>query len=138
MTMTESTTNNHTENSCFFCDKKNFNETSVFGENESFYARRDDFPVSKWHAEIIIKKHIESFFDLTNDELIHFFNLLKQAKKIIQDKYSPDAFNIGINEWYAAGRTVHHLHIHIIPRYTGDVEHPRWWVRHIIPGKGNY
>lgn len=133
-----SKTSNNVSNDCFFCDKKNFNEKSLLWENDSFYARWDDFPVSKWHTEIIAKKHIESFFDLTNDELINFFNLLKQAKKIIQKKYSPDAFNIGINEWYAAWRTIHHLHIHIIPRYTGDVVNPRGWIRHIIPGKGNY
>lgn len=123
---------------CFFCNKNNFNEKTLIGENDTFYARWDDFPVSKWHAEIIAKNHIESFFDLTDEELLQCFDLLKKAKSIIQQKHSPDAFNIGINEGKEAGRTVHHLHIHIIPRYVGDVENPRGGVRNIIPGKGNY
>ena len=125
-------------NDCFFCDKKNFNENTLIDENDVFYARWDDFPVSKWHAEIIAKKHIESFFDLSDSELLQFFDLLQKAKIIIQKKYFPDAFNIGINEGKEAGRTVHHLHVHIIPRYAGDVENPRGGIRNIIPGKDNY
>lgn len=123
---------------CFFCNEKNFNENTLVDENTLFYARWDDFPVSKWHAEIISKKHIESFFDLPDDDLLQFFDLLKKTKNIIQEKYSPDAFTIGINEWEVAWRTVHHLHIHIIPRYIGDVKNPKGGVRNIIPGKGDY
>lgn len=123
---------------CFFCDKKNFNKETIIVENDLFYARWDDFPVSDGHAEIIPKKHIESFFELTDDELIQLFDLLKETKNSIQNKYNPDAFNIGINDGEEAGRSVHHLHIHIIPRYKGDMENPRGGVRNIIPGKGTY
>ncbi len=127
-----------TKEYCFFCDKKNFNAKTVMDENDLFYGRWDDFPVTQGHAEIIPKKHIESIFELTDTEILQLFDLIKKTRNIIQDKYHPDAFNIGINEGEKAGRSVHHLHIHLIPRYEGDVENPRGGVRNIIPGKGNY
>lgn len=66
------------------------------------------------------------------------YALAKVARGIIVSKYKPDAFTIGINDGAAAGRTIHHLHLHLIPRYVGDVENPRGGIRHIIPGKGDY
>jgi diadenosine tetraphosphate (Ap4A) HIT family hydrolase len=123
---------------CLFCDKNNSEKHKIICENSLFYSRWDNFPVSKGHAEVIPKKHIESFFDLKNNELIKLFDLLKKTTDIIQNKYNPDGYNIGINEGKEAGRTIHHLHIHIIPRYKGDVRNPRGGIRHIIPGKGNY
>ena len=123
--------NNHP---CFFCD----NKTSIILENDLFYARWDDYPVSEGHAEIVPKKHIESLFDLDEKEIKQMFDLLKAVKEIIDKKHNPDGYNIGINEGEAAGRTIHHLHIHIIPRYSGDVLNPRGGVRNIIPDKGDY
>ncbi len=123
---------------CLFCDRNNAEKHIIIEENNLFYARWDNFPVSKGHAEIVPKKHIDSFFDLTDEEILQLFGLLKKVKNIIQNKYNPGAFNIGINDGIAAGRTIHHLHIHIIPRYKGDVENPRGGIRHIIPGKGGY
>ena len=66
------------------------------------------------------------------------YKLLKEARLVIDKKYQPDAYNIGINDGEAAGRTVHHLHIHLIPRYRGDVDDPKGGVRHIIPSRGAY
>jgi len=126
------------ENYCLFCDRSNTEKHFIIEENDLFYARRDNYPVSKGHAEIVPKRHIESFFNLNNKELIQLFTLIKTTKDIIQNKYSPDAYNIWINDGEEAWRTIHHLHIHIIPRYKGDVENPRGGVRHIIPGKWNY
>lgn len=125
------------EEKCFFCDMEKV-KPSIFMENGLFYARWDGMPVSKGHAEVIPKKHILSLFDLSKDELIQMHDLIMQAKDLIDKKHSPDGYNIGVNEGEAAGRTVHHLHIHIIPRYKGDVKEPRGGVRHVIPGKGNY
>ena len=96
--MTNSAQDNTVKEYCFFCDKKKFNKETVLDENDLFYARRDDFPVSNGHAEIISKKHIESFFELSDNEVIQLFDLLKKAKDIIQKKHIPDAFNIGIND----------------------------------------
>jgi len=126
------------DNYCLFCDKDNFKEHAIIYENDLFYARWDNMPVSDGHAEVVPKKHVESFFDLTDKELIQLFDLIKKLKDIIQEKYHPDAFNIGINDGEAAGRSIHHLHVHVIPRYKGDVENPRGGVRNVIPGKGNY
>jgi diadenosine tetraphosphate (Ap4A) HIT family hydrolase len=123
---------------CLFCDKNNPDEHIIIAENDMFYARLDNMPISNGHTEIVPKKHIESFFELDDEEIIQMFNLIKKAKIIIQKKHNPDAFNIGINDGEEAGRTIHHLHIHLIPRYKGDVENPRGGIRHIIPGKGNY
>lgn len=123
---------------CLFCDRDNFKEHRIIFENELFYARWDNFPISKGHAEIVPKKHIISFFDLSKEELIQMFDLLKRTKQLIEEKYRPDGYNIGINEGKAAGRTINHLHIHIIPRYFGDVFNPIGGVRNIIPEKGDY
>ena len=124
-------------NPCLFCDKEN-QKFKLIVENDFCVARWDANPVSKGHALIIPRKHILSFFDLKEDELVKMFSLMKEVKNVIQKEYNPDGFNIGINDGEAAGRTIHHLHIHLIPRYKGDVENPRGGVRHIIPGKGNY
>lgn len=122
---------------CLFCNKED-SRNKIIIENDFCYARWDNFPVSPGHAEVVPKKHIESFFDLTDEEIIKINILIKELKNLIQEKYNPDAYNIGINDGEAAGRTIHHLHIHLIPRYKGDVENPRGGVRHIIPGKGSY
>lgn len=123
---------------CLFCDRDNPQKNRIVLENELFYARWDNFPVSKGHAEIVPKRHVESFFELTKEELIQMYGLLNKTKEIIDKKYSPSAYNIGINDGEAAGRTIHHLHIHIIPRYEGDVKNPKGGIRHIIPEKGFY
>ncbi|MES2630819.1 MAG: HIT family protein [Patescibacteria group bacterium] len=127
-----------TTTECIFCDRNNTKKNTIILENELAFSRWDNFPVSEGHAEVIPKRHVASFFDLTNDEVLALYKLASETKEAIVTKYSPDAFNIGINEGEAAGRTVHHLHIHLIPRYAGDVPEPRGGVRHIIPGKGTY
>ena len=127
-----------TTSTCLFCDRNNATAHTIIAENELAYARWDNFPVSDGHAEVIPKRHVESFFELTDEEVSAVYKLARETKDIIVSKHAPDAFNIGVNDGLAAGRTVHHLHIHLIPRYTGDVPEPRGGVRHIIPGKGNY
>jgi diadenosine tetraphosphate (Ap4A) HIT family hydrolase len=123
---------------CLFCDWKNKEANKLIAYSANFYARFDKFPVNPGHCEIIPKKHIVSFFNLNQKQLNEYYRLIKKVKKIIDKKFKPQGYNIGINEGEAAGRTIHHLHIHIIPRYTGDVKNPRGGIRHVIPGKGNY
>lgn len=120
---------------CIFCKIDN---SKFIAESDNFYAIEDGFPVSPGHSLVIAKKHTESFFDLTSNEVSEAYELLSKTKKIVDDKHNPDAYNIGINNGEAAGRTVHHLHIHLIPRYSGDVPDPRGGVRNVIPEKGNY
>jgi diadenosine tetraphosphate (Ap4A) HIT family hydrolase len=87
---------------------------------------------------IIPKRHVGSFFKISQEERDALLDLLDQAKKVIAKELSPDSFNIGINDGPAAGQTVPHLHIHLIPRFKGDQEDPRGGVRWIIPGKAKY
>ena len=103
-----------------------------------FFARYDDFPVNPGHCEIIPKKHIVSFFELSKPEVYLLYDLLKKVKSILDTKFHPDSYNLGINEGFYAGRTQEHLHLQVIPRYKGDVENPRGGIRNIIPGKGDY
>jgi diadenosine tetraphosphate (Ap4A) HIT family hydrolase len=123
---------------CLFCDFENPEKHKLIKQNDLAYARWDNHPVSDGHAEVVPKRHVDSFFDLQEDELSAIFGLAKITREIIVAKHKPDGFNIGINDGEAAGRTIHHLHLHLIPRYIGDVENPRGGIRHIIPGKGNY
>jgi len=99
---------------------------------------RDGFPISPGHTLVIPHRHVESFFNLTADERVDLIGLLDQAKAGIEKEFKPDTYNIGINDGPAAGQTVPHLHIHLIPRYTGDVPDARGGVRWIIPDKADY
>jgi len=123
---------------CLFCNFDNPDQHTLVAQNELAYARWDNFPVSEGHAEIVPKRHVDSFFDLEEGELTAMYGLAKVVREIIIAGFSPDAFTIGINDGEAAGRTIHHLHMHLMPRYVGDVENPRGGIRHIIPGKGDY
>ena len=122
-----------TNNYCLFCDRANKKENKNILENDFCYARWDNFPLTEGHLEIVPKLHINSFFDLNNEQLIQLYSLLKEAKEIVQKKYNPDSYNIGINEGETAGRTIPHLHMHLIPRYKGDVENPSGGIRNMLP-----
>lgn len=98
----------------------------------------DGFPVSPGHSLIIPKRHVGSFFDATSEERLAMLELLDKAKVAVTKERSPDAFNIGINDGAAAGQTVPHLHLHLIPRYNGDVADARGGVRWVIPDKADY
>lgn len=87
---------------------------------------------------MISKKHTKSFFELSPEEILSMHDLINKVKEITDKRYEPNAYNIGINDGMAAGQTIDHLHVHIIPRYKGDVLNPRGGVRNIIPGKGDY
>lgn len=126
------------KNYCLFCDRNNKDEHTILIENNFCYARFDNFPVSLGHIEIVPKKHIVSFFDLNNDELNQIYSLIKQTKEILQEKYNPNGYNIGVNEGKDAGRSIDHLHIHLIPRYKNDTENPKGGVRNVILGKDDY
>ena len=99
---------------------------------------RDAFPVSPGHTLVIPRRHIGSFFELSDAERTCMVELLAQAKAELDLSFQPDGFNIGINDGAAAGQTVQHLHLHLIPRYRGDVPDPRGGVRWVMPGKAKY
>ena len=120
---------------CYFCSSPS---ERIILETELSIAIRDAFPVSEGHTLIITKRHIESIFDTTKEEQIDLLANLDKAKKILDQKFSPDGYNIGINDGEAAGQTVMHLHTHLIPRFSGDTEQAKGGVRWIFPDKANY
>lgn len=123
--------------SCIFCDDFTTNKKSLF-ENELTSAYFDEFPVSKGHILIITKRHVPTFFDTTREEQMAMLELLDKCKKYLDNKYNPSGYNIGLNCGSDAGQSVMHVHMHLIPRYSGDVDNPRGGVRGVIPNKKNY
>ncbi len=120
---------------CLFCELQN---SEVLLENDLAYARYDGFPVSKGHLEVMPKRHIKDWWSATKEERDAILELIDKAKEIVDAKYHPDAYNIGMNLGEEAGQSIFHLHVHLIPRYKGDVENPRGGVRGVIPNKQNY
>ena len=123
-------------NPCLFC---NINSKDLVFDNEFAFASFDSYPVSKFHSLIVPKRHILDYFELTNDELLACNDLIKKIKKKIQNEdKTVDGFNIGTNSGVAAGQSIMHCHIHLIPRRKGDVDNPQGGVRGVIPSKQHY
>ena len=126
-------------NSCPFCEiiSKRPSER-ILDENELLVAINDGFPISKGHTLILPKRHISTFFDCTPDERQAILDMLDKMKTKLDNIYKPNAYNIGINDGEAAGQTVPHVHVHLIPRYEGDVDDPRGGIRWVIPDRAKY
>ncbi|MGD8407476.1 MAG: HIT family protein [Thiohalophilus sp.] len=107
-------------------------------EKELAYSARDTYAVSPGHTLVIPRRHVASFFDLTQEEINACMELINEERKLLDEEFKPDGYNIGVNVGTAAGQSIHHVHIHIIPRYEGDVENPQGGVRHVIPKKAHY
>jgi diadenosine tetraphosphate (Ap4A) HIT family hydrolase/5-methylcytosine-specific restriction endonuclease McrA len=124
------------EADCPFCTME---KKRVIAENPLAYAVRDGYPVTELHMLVLPRRHVADYFDLGRPEENACRFLLEEMKADIQKRdKSVEGFNIGWNCGEAAGQTVFHAHVHLIPRRKGDVENPRGGVRHIIPGKGRY
>lgn len=121
---------------CPFCAPDPKGE--LITESATVFAILDKFPVSSGHTLIIPKKHIADYFELSAHTKTACWLVADRVKALLTERFHPDGFNIGINCGAAAGQTVGHVHIHLIPRYAGDVENPTGGVRHVIPGKGDY
>ena len=122
-------------NICPFCNPEN---SRVILANDHAMAIYDSFPVTPGHTLIIPKRHISSLFEATREEQAALFDLLSAMRQLLLKELNPAGFNIGINDGPAAGQTVMHLHIHLIPRYAGDTEDPRGGVRWVMPSKAPY
>jgi ATP adenylyltransferase len=121
---------------CLFC---NIDKSRIVSESDLCYAIADGFPVTKGHTLVIPRRHAETYFDLTDDEVMACNDMLRALRKsILALDPSVKAFNVGMNAGEEAGQTIFHCHIHLIPRRAGDVENPRGGIRHVIPGKGYY
>ena len=121
-------------NPCLFCT----DPQGVSQHRELAYSARDTYGVSPGHTLVIPKRHVASFFELTPEEVTACMELINEEKTSIDKEFSPDGYNIGVNVGPAAGQSIYHVHIHIIPRYTGDVENPQGGVRHVIAKKAHY
>ena len=121
---------------CVFCG--DIEKDRVLFETTQWIAMYDKYPVSKGHVLLIPKEHYETFFDLPEQLTNSIQYWIKHIKNILDNKYHPSGYNIGVNCGNSAGQTVMHCHIHIIPRYDGDVEDPRGGVRGVIPSKQKY
>lgn len=120
---------------CIFC---NIGKERIIAENQGAYAIYDSFPVSQGHMLIIPKEHFTNYFEANQQTKDELWKLIDECKKIVDKNFNPDGYNIGINCGEAARQTVMHLHIHLIPRYKGDMDNPRGGVRGVIPHKRIY
>ena len=119
-----------------FCNL--FRRVEIICETATCVAFYDGYPVSPRHALIIPKRHVANYFDLTNHEREAMNVMLQYVKRKIGECFHPDGYNIGINVNEAAGQSVFHVHMHLIPRYKGNVEKPKGGVRGVIPSKQSY
>ena len=121
-------------NNCVFCNKK----FDIIYEDDFVFAMYDKYPVSKGHILIIPKEHVPTYFDASIEIRKAIDKALFHLKEVLSKEYKPDGFNIGINNGRVAGQTIFHLHVHLIPRYLGDVSDPTGGVRGVIPSKQKY
>lgn len=121
------------QRSCPFCAP-----ADILVENLLAYALLDTSPVSPGHVLIIPVRHVAGFFDITLSELQAIWSLALEAKELISGRFRPGGFNLGVNIDEAGGQTIGHAHLHLIPRYRGDVPEARGGVRAVIPGKQQY
>ena len=123
-------------NPCLFLNISN-NDFEL--ENELAFASYDTYPVSKYHALIVPKRHVENYFELNNEEVLACDALLKELKKKLEYKDNTiEGFNVGSNSGKTAGQSINHCHIHLIPRRSGDVDNPQGGVRSVIASKQHY
>jgi diadenosine tetraphosphate (Ap4A) HIT family hydrolase len=123
------------QSGCPFCSPA---ANRILAEDELTRTITDGFPVSPGHTLIIPRRHVATFFEATDAEQAALLCSLKTAKTLIEAHHQPDGYNIGVNNGAAAGQTVPHLHIHLIPRYLGDIPDPRGGVRWVLPEKAKY
>lgn len=126
---------NESENGCPFCDVQ---PDRIIAENGFAFALLDKYPVSFGHLLVCPRRHVGSFFELTPAETAAIFDLVREVRSRCDVEYRPSGYNVGVNVGYAAGQTVMHVHVHLIPRYDGDVEDPTGGVRGVIPDRRWY
>jgi diadenosine tetraphosphate (Ap4A) HIT family hydrolase len=118
---------------CPFCSKQ-----EVVARNEHAYLIYDKHPVTQGHLLVITARHVEDFFSTAESERHAMLALAQEARALLARTFAPAGYNIGVNIGAAAGQTIMHVHMHIIPRYSGDTPSPRGGVRGVIPDKQSY
>lgn len=123
------------ERQCCFC---NTPADDVIGRTSHWFLIEDKYPVNPGHMLVVINRHVPNCLSLSEREAYDLFQIINMARVYARKKYRATGFNIGINEGTVAGQTIPHLHVHIIPRYEGDVVDPRGGVRNLKPPLVNY
>ena len=124
---------------CPFCDILLNNSREILWEDNLSFAIRDAFPISPGHALIIPKRHVASFWDCTQEEKVSLISGADWIKEDLQISFSSvDGWNLGVNVGEAAGQSVFHVLLHVVPRFEGDIEDPTGGVRGSMPGEANY
>jgi len=121
---------------CRFCITKPGRRIMI--EGKYGFAAWDRHPASEGHFLVMPYRHFSDYFDISDEEREELWRLVAEGKKLTDEKYNPDGYNIGINVGQWAGQSIPHLHIHVIPRYKGDVENPKGGVRGVIPNNKLY
>ena len=122
------------QDECIFCRP----QREILCENAQAIAVFDSYPVSPGHSLILPRRHAVTVWDLAEDEYLACYALVRTLKPILEARFRPEGFNVGVNCGEAAGQSVWHAHIHVIPRFKGDTPFPKGGVRHVIPLKGSY
>ena len=105
---------------------------SILIENELAYAVAEKNSLSAGHIIVVPRRHVADFFEMTNLEQVAVLALLGSAHRIVQSQHSPDGYNVGVNVGRAAGQSRMHVHVHLIPRYAGDVRDPAGGIRCVL------
>lgn len=122
--------------SCVFCDRVARRE--FFLEGPLAVAFPDRYPLSPGHTLIVPKAHAADYFELAEAVQADLWRLVGEVKGRLDEEFSPAGYNVGINIGAAAGQTVFHVHVHLVPRYAGDVPDPRGGIRHVLPQRARY
>lgn len=123
---------------CPFCQIIRAEGRSLLYEGEFFVGFYDKYPVNEGHTLLVPRQHLLSVAELPGEKGKNLVEAINKLQNLLQSKYDPDGFNIGLNEGRAAGQSIEHLHWHLIPRYSGDVPEPLGGVRGVIPTKQKY
>lgn len=121
---------------CPFCDR--IAVGNVIDGNDSATALLDGYPLNPGHCLVVPRRHVADFFDLSQPEQADIWRLVAELKARLDRERAPAGYNVGVNVGAAAGQTVWHAHVHLIPRHAGDVEDPRGGVRWVVPAKAPY
>jgi diadenosine tetraphosphate (Ap4A) HIT family hydrolase len=121
---------------CIFCQQSD--EPGLLAVNDLAIAFPAGFAVSPGHTLIVPRRHEPDFFSLTTDEQAALVALVNPVRAVLDERHGPDAYNLGVNAGKAAGQTILHTHLHVIPRYAGDVAEPRGGVRWVLPETARY
>jgi diadenosine tetraphosphate (Ap4A) HIT family hydrolase len=121
---------------CPLCERVKAGD--LLAENELAVAFADAFPVTAGHSLVVPRRHEPDYFALSGEERRSMWVLVDAVRSVLDRRYDPDGYNIGINVGTAAGQTIPHAHLHVIPRYAGDVDDPRGGIRWVIPQKAAY